>query len=110
MSTSATKVASTENLSGYVLDARCARKSPQNELVNRAKAHSRACGLMGHCIESGFVLIDENGAVSFLDDEATLMVIDEIRRSDKDCGIRLRAVREREGEKIRTSHVEEIPG
>lgn len=51
--------------------------------MNRAKAHSRESGLMGHCIESGFVLIDENGAVSFLDDEATLMVVDASRRSNK---------------------------
>jgi len=99
---------STETLSGYVMDAECVRKSPVDEVLDRARAHSRDCGLMGHCAESGFVLVDENGRAAFLDDEATVPVLDAIRRSGKDSGIRLRAFRKRAGENMHTSHVEEI--
>ena len=99
---------STESLSGYVMDAACARKSPQSELPTRAQAHSRGCCLMGHCAESGYVLIDANGSIAFLDAEATVLVIDAVRQSEKKYGIRLQAIRNRDGESMRTYRVEEI--
>jgi hypothetical protein len=97
-----------ETLNGYVMDAACVRKSPRRELMERAKVHTRDCGLTGHCAESRFVLIDETGAIALLDDAATLMVVDAIRRSERSHGIKLRARRDREGETMRTSRVEEI--
>ncbi|MGB3760721.1 MAG: hypothetical protein WBA07_30845 [Rivularia sp. (in: cyanobacteria)] len=64
----------TETLQGYVVDIICIRKYPQNETVERARAHKRDCALAGHCAESGFGLIDEEGKVALLDPKATLQV------------------------------------
>ena len=68
----------TENLSGYVVDIICLRLYPQNELLERAKVHTRKCSLAGHCTESGFGLVDEEGRMSLLDPNATPQLLDVI--------------------------------
>lgn len=98
----------TETLEGYVVDLACIRKYPQDELAERAQAHSKTCGLKGHCVESGYGLVDEEGHVALLDSEATLRVVDAIRQSVKEEGIKLRAVREQEGQEMRTVQVDEM--
>lgn len=66
---------SVEILEGYVVDLACVRRYPRAQLLERAKAHSRSCILMGHCIESGYALIGDDGAVAVLDTQATPYVI-----------------------------------
>ena len=59
---------------------------------------------MGHCIESGFALVEGDRPL-LLDDEATEGVVAAISRSEKEAGIRLRAQRTmREG----TMHTVEV--
>lgn len=55
---------------GFVMDVACPRKAPADELLGRASAHTTACALMGHCIESGFVLVGGDGPVQLTADRA----------------------------------------
>lgn len=96
-----------EVLEGYAVDLDCLRKCPQAKLAERARAHTQDCVLMGHCVASGFGLVDDDGRVAVLDAEATLGVVGAVRRSRRRQGIRLRVIREmKEGEMV-TSAVEE---
>ena len=72
----------TEILSGYVVDIICLRLYPQNELLERAKVHTRKCSLAGHCTESGFGLVDEDDQVALLDPRGTPQLLNAIVSSD----------------------------
>ena len=97
-----------ETLEGYVIDIACVRKYPWTELAGRARAHTRECVLMGHCIESGYALVSDDGQLILLDDHATRLVVDVVQRSEHDRGIRLRVDRSCREDKMHTSHVREV--
>jgi hypothetical protein len=97
-----------ERLEGYVVDLICLREYPVGEYAERARRHTRACALKGHCVESGYGLVSDDGRVALLDPAATPQVVEAVRGSSREAGIRLRVRREeREGE-MRTDHVEEV--
>ncbi|CAN5429130.1 hypothetical protein BH20VER3_BH20VER3_03320 [soil metagenome] len=83
-----------EPLEGYVVDVACARKYPRNELLERTREHTHECLQMGHCAESGYALVDDDGRLSLLDAAATPLVLEAIRGLGGAQGIRLRANRE----------------
>ena len=83
-----------EEATGYVVDVACLRRYPHAEVMERAKAHTQRCALMGHCIESGFGLVQEDGRVLLLDAEATLKIADAVRGAPRETGIKLRVIRE----------------
>lgn len=97
-----------EVFEGYVLDLACIRKYPQNELLERGREHSRDCALMGHCVESGYGLVGEDGGVRVLDAKATPKIISLISNSKSEKGIKLRAVREKNEKEMETINIEEI--
>lgn len=84
-----------ETLEGYVIDVACLRKYPRDEIPSRAHEHTRTCALMGHCIESGYGLVDVEGRVSLLDTAATPHVIEAVTAAAQDRGIRLCVQRQR---------------
>ena len=96
-----------EILEGYVVDVACIRKFPQAEVAERARVHSRECCLMGHCVESGYGLVDDKGQVALLDADATPRIAEAVRSSHREKGIRVRIERERDGESMKTRRVEE---
>lgn len=96
----------TEVLEGYVVDLACLRKYASSEMLARASRHTRSCALMPHCIESGFGLVSADGQLVPLDTGATMGVVDALRSTDEENGVRLRVEREREGEEMRTRSVE----
>lgn len=98
----------TETLQGYVVDVACIRNYPQNELLERARTHTRDCGLHGHCIESGYGLVNEWGQLALLDAKATMQVLETIRSSGRETGIQLRAIREMNNGEMETTSVQEI--
>jgi len=95
---------------GWVVDIACLRKYPEDELASRARAHTAECALMGHCVESGYGLVDADGRVQLLDDEATPHVVTALRSSASDSGIRLRAERHSNGGEMVTTRVAEASG
>jgi hypothetical protein len=97
-----------ETLEGYVIDIACVRKYPRTELAGRARAHTRECVLMGHCIESGYALVSDDGQLMLLDEHATPLVVDAVQKSEHDRGIRLRVNRSFREEKMHTSGVREV--
>lgn len=97
-----------ETLEGFVIDIACVRKYPHEALLKRAREHTKQCALMGHCVESGYGLINDRGQAALLDSEATQLVVGAVGRSVRDRGIRLRAVREMHGEEMKTTAVEEV--
>lgn len=97
-----------EEFEGYIIDLACIRKYPQKELIDRGQAHTRNCSLMGHCVESGYGLINENGDVRVLDAKATPQVVNALNKSEKEKGIKLRATREKNNEEMETTKIEEI--
>lgn len=101
--------ARTEALEGYVVDLICLRRFPRDELLERARAHTRACALDGHCIESGYGLVGEDGRLSLLDPAATPQVVTAVQESPRSHGIRVRVTREQQGEEMHTARVEEVP-
>lgn len=60
-----------ETLEGYVVAIICLRKYSQYARLPRARTHTVACGLKGHCIESGSGLVGDQGSVMLLDPAAT---------------------------------------
>ena len=96
-----------ETLNGYVVDLICLRKYPADEYAERARRHTQACALEGHCVESGFALVADDGRVALLDPAATPLVVDAVSGSEREAGIRLRARREEHDEAMRTISVEE---
>ena len=83
-----------ETLEGYVIDLACVRTCPRAELLTRARSHTLRCLRMGHCMESGYALVDDTGQLSLLDAAATPLVVHVTRGVRARKGIKLRAVRE----------------
>lgn len=94
-----------ETFEGYVMDVACIRKAPASELVDRASAHPTSCGLMGHCVESGFGLVDDDGRIHLLEPAATTAVVEHLLDTTFEEGLRLVVRRERAGEEMRTVDV-----
>lgn len=97
-----------EVLEGYVVDQACLRKYPQDELLERARVHTTECALMGHCVESGYGLVNEEGRPLLLEPAATTRVIEALRRAGQERGVRLRATREMQEKEMRTTRVDEV--
>ena len=97
-----------EILEGYVVDIACLRKYPQEELLERARAHTNECAIMGHCLESGYGLVGEDNKLFLLDAKATLMVLDAARSSDHTQDIKLSVKREMNGKEMETKSVEVV--
>lgn len=64
---------------------------------------------MGHCVESGYGLVDEAGRVAFLDTKAAPLVVGLLREAGQGRGLRIRAEREMVDEEMRTVKVEITP-
>lgn len=97
-----------ETLDGYVTDIACIRKYPRDGLLQRAREHTKRCALMGHCVESGYGVVGDDGRIALLDAKATPQVVEALERSGRDRGIRLRVTRERDGQEMRTTAVAEV--
>lgn len=93
---------------GYVMDIACVRKSPADEIFDRAAGHTTECALMGHCVESGFALIDEDGQLHLLEPAATTQVVHELLATDVDKGFQLRVGRKRDGEEMHTVDIQPV--
>lgn len=97
-----------ETLEGYVVDQACLRKYPQDELLERAREHTTRCALMGHCMESGYGLVNNEGRPLLLEAAATNQVVEALQSSSRERGVRLRAVREMQDGAMHTRRVEEV--
>lgn len=62
--------------------------------LERAKKHTKACLLMGHCVEIGYGLVDDEGDLALLDTEATQRVLSAVHASHSENGIRIAVERE----------------
>lgn len=94
-------------VSGYVVDIACLRRYPESEYAQRARAHSKECALMGHCVESGYAVVDDDGVAHLLDTHATPQVVDTLERSTKDTGIYLQVQRRADDGEMTTEVVDE---
>lgn len=99
-----------ETLRGYVVDLICLRRYPQDGLLERAREHTQTCSLEGHCVESGYGLVDDSGRVALLDPQATPQVLAAVQGSGRERGIRLEAAREEHGGEMVTRSVRELTG
>ena len=100
---------SPETAEGWVLDIACLRKYPREEYAERAQVHTTECSTMGHCLESGYALVDPDGRVTLLDPKATAPVLDALRQSDREAGVWLRVRREPDDSALATVEVAEVP-
>ena len=98
-----------ERWAGYVVDVACLRKYPAAEYGTRASEHPTECALMGHCIESGYGLVDDTGTVHLVDTHATGQVVDALTSTDQERGLRLIVERRMEDGEMVTSHVAVAP-
>ena len=88
-----------ETLTGYVVDIACLRRYPQDEYSERARRHTTDCALMGHCVESGYAVVSDEGGARLLDTQATRHVVAALEAANADRGVHLvveRRQRERE--------------
>ena len=97
-----------ETLDGYVIDVGCIRKNARDELLEKARTHSRECALMGHCVESGYGIVTEDDRLTVLDSEATPKIVNTVEESDTEEGIRLRVQREEQDGSMETTSIEEV--
>jgi hypothetical protein len=96
-----------ETLQGFVVDLACLRKCSPHEWRRLGPEHTRKCALMGHCIESGFGLVADDGHVALLEPAATTTVVERLRQSTRERGIWLRVRREEQDGEMRTTAVDE---
>ena len=94
-----------ETLEGYVVDIACLRTMPASRLSEKAKEHTTACALMGHCIESGYGLIDEENKMVLLDAVATPRIIALLKKTDTEKGVWLSVDREAKEGKMETTKI-----
>lgn len=97
-----------EVLESFVVDIACLRKWRRDEVPGKAAAHTRQCSLEGHCLESGFALVDEDGRIVLLEPSATLKVAETVQQSTRHEGIRLRVHRQEQDGSQETVSVQEI--
>ena len=90
------------------MDVGCIRKNPRDELVAKAREHTRDCALMGHCVESGYGIVTEDDRVTVLDPDATPQIVTTVEATDTERGIRLRVTREERDGQMETTAVEEL--
>ncbi|MBX0305593.1 hypothetical protein [Haloarcula salinisoli] len=98
----------TETIEGYVMDVGCIRKNARDELLQKARVHTRDCALMGHCIESGYGIVSDDDTLTVLDPDATPHVVDVVETSDTAEGIQLHVEREHRDGAMETTDVTEI--
>lgn len=97
-----------EELQGYLVDIVCLRHYPPSEYGPRAREHTRACALEGHCVESGYALVTDDGQAVLLDEAATTKVLETVLASDRAAGIRLSVRRRIENGKMTTIGLREV--
>jgi hypothetical protein len=97
-----------EILEGFVVDIRCVRLWPHDEVRVRAREHARECLLKGAHMETGYALITDEGSAVLLDTDATPLIIDVLQQLTNRTGICVRAEREWDGERMKTVLV--LPG
>lgn len=97
-----------ECFEGYVVDIACLRKYPREGLLQRAKVHTKRCAMMGHCVESGYGLVNDQGQIALLEPAATPMVLGAIDLSRQEAGIKLRVRRVLNDDEMRTREVQEM--
>lgn len=96
-----------ETLSGYVIDVGCIRKNARDDLLEKARTHSRECALMGHCVESGYGIVTESDRLTVLDPDATPRIVETVAECATEEGIRLEIRREERDGAMETTSVEE---
>ncbi|WP_341360985.1 hypothetical protein V5H98_07855 [Georgenia sp. M64] len=93
-----------ERVEGWVVDMACLRRYALAEYRARAMEHSTECALMGHCVESGYGVVDAVGSLVALDTEATPYVVAALRACSQESGVRLQVERQsRHGEMMTTT-------
>ena len=97
--------AALETIEGYVVDIACLRKYALSTTHEQAQNHSKHCALMGHCIESGYGLVTNEGQVALLDATATPAVISALQASEGEKGIRLSVTRKLHGAEMQVVDV-----
>lgn len=97
----------TETVVGYAIDGGCIRKNARDNLLEKARTHSKECALMGHCVQSGYGIVTEEDRLTMLDSDATLEVVHAVEDSDLEEGIELCVTREERDEKMETMSVKE---
>lgn len=100
-------MADEETFEGYLVDIACLRKYPQSGLLVNARNHTLECALMGHCIESGYGVVGEDGVPRLLESHATSQVLDVLGATAAHQGIRLRVRRVLSGGQMHTERIEE---
>jgi predicted flavoprotein YhiN len=75
---------------------------------HKSEIHSNEWALIGHCIESGYGLVDQEGRMYPLDTHATPLIVSVLEESEKTRGIRLRIRREMRDQEMHTTTVEKI--
>jgi hypothetical protein len=99
-----------ETLAGHVVDIACLRRYPEAEYADRAKRHTTDCALMGHCVESGYALVDDDAIAHLLDAHATPLVVAALQASSADRGVQLTVERRSEKGEMVTKRVCEAGG
>lgn len=99
--------AGTTTVEGHVVDLACLRRYPENEYGQRARMHTTSCALMGHCVESGYGVIDDGGTLHVLDTHATPLIVAALHDSSHERGVYLVVDRSIEGGEMVTQAITE---
>lgn len=100
-------MANEETVEGYLVDIACLRRYPSEQVLVRAREHTVACARMGHCVESGYGIVDDRGQVHLLDASATPRVLEKLDDA-REQGARLRVQRREDEGDMETQAVETV--
>lgn len=92
---------------GYLIDNECVRTCSRDDLLKKARNHTRACALKGNCVESGYSLVTEDDQVVVLDREATPRILGSVKDCLVEEGLGMRVEREERDGDMKTVSVDE---
>jgi hypothetical protein len=94
-----------------MVDVASIGRQSEDELLARAREHSRPCAMVAHCVASGYGLVNDQGHSLLLESAATPAVVRGLQANAREHRVRLR-VRREEGEngKVPSVGIKEIGG
>ena len=97
-----------ECATGWLVDIACLRRYAPGDVARRAAIHTTACARMGHCVESGYGVVDRGGRLRLLDTHATPMIVQLLRTTEQEQGLWIEADRQSDDGDLETVAVWEL--
>lgn len=93
---------------GYVVYQGCLRNARGISSLEPARAHTTEYALMGHCMESGYGLLDNEGRALLLEPPPTPQIVETLRSTCQERELGRHATPDSQEQEMRTSRLAEV--